>query len=82
MKIEYEQFEGTPAWKALFNGQIIGRILVQQRVENGEVLPTVSATEATGPEIYNKPIPGSPFASVNQAKAAMEYHFRNLTEAA
>ena len=77
MKIEYERTVGQSFNVKLSNqpGKI-GKISVLRVEEDGEETFRVSAFDHTTPE--PTPIPGSPFASVNQAKAALEYHFRNL----
>ena len=78
MKIEYEKHEGRQAWNVKLSNQPgkIGKISVLRVEQEGEETFRVSATDFTTPE--PTPIPGSPFETVNHAKAALEYHFRNL----
>lgn len=89
MKIEYER-GGPSQWSATLNGKVIGqiRVITYHREEESEYHFHVKDLTQPPPEVMegeDEPepvcIPGSPCASVNQAKAALEYHFRNLTEA-
>ena len=89
MKIEYIQEQADPEQGIIFqlgakyNGQLIGKLAGRQRLNDKlELQLEFYAYDRTNPlsDYAVNSIPGSPFASVNQAKAALEYYFRDLTE--
>jgi hypothetical protein len=86
MKIEYEQC-GLHQWNASFNGQMIAQINVMKIATEEETKSLCHARDLTKPipePTEEEPTPspnyvtGSPFNSVNQAKAAIEWYFRDL----
>lgn len=87
MKIEYIQEPANPEQGIIFqlgakyNGQTIGTLAGRQRLNDAlELQLEFFAYDRTNPlsDYAVNSIPGSPFATVNHAKAALEYHFRNL----
>lgn len=80
-EIEYKKQEGASAWFVNFNGKLIGKIVVEkhtdsQYVSEGDCKVFASDHSIPKPQL----IPGSPFKTMNHAKAALEYHFRALLD--
>ena len=78
MQIEYDQTEyanhagDTALWVAKIGDKEVCRILGGMVADNWHIV----AFDTTNPEPQK--IPGSPFESLNKAKAVIEYHYRLL----
>lgn len=80
MKIEFKEAKNA-IWEASLKGEVIAKIVIENGINSwglDEDENKVRAFDYTT-DIPTK-IPGSPFKTMNHAKAVIEYHFRNLTE--